>query len=44
MKTSVAIDESLIKWVDSLIGTKRFANRSHAIEYALQKLKESGVT
>lgn len=41
IKTSVALDEELIKWIDSLILTKRFANRTHAIEYALQKLRET---
>jgi len=40
-KTSVALDEDLLKWIDQQIRTKRFANRTHAIEYALQKLKES---
>lgn len=44
LKTSVAIDEDLLKWIDKLIKTKRFANRSHAVEYALQKLQENGVT
>jgi Arc/MetJ-type ribon-helix-helix transcriptional regulator len=40
LKTSVAIDEDLLKWVDSEIKTKRFASRSHAIEYCLQNLKK----
>jgi Arc/MetJ-type ribon-helix-helix transcriptional regulator len=42
LKTSVALDEELLEWVDSLIETKRFANRTHAIEFALQRLRESG--
>jgi Arc/MetJ-type ribon-helix-helix transcriptional regulator len=42
LKTSVALDEELLKWVDDLIKTKRFANRTHAIEFALQHLRESG--
>lgn len=41
IKTSIALDEELIEWIDSLILTKRFANRTHAIEYALQKLREN---
>jgi Arc/MetJ-type ribon-helix-helix transcriptional regulator len=41
VKTSIALDPDMITWIDSQIKTKRFANRSHAIEYALQKLKES---
>jgi Arc/MetJ-type ribon-helix-helix transcriptional regulator len=40
VKTSIALDEDLIAWIDKMVSTKRFANRTHAIEYALQKLKE----
>jgi len=40
VKTSIALDSDLLKWIDSEIETKRFANRTHAIEYALQKLKD----
>jgi len=39
-KTSIALDEELLKWIDKQVESKRFANRTHAIEYALQKLKE----
>lgn len=42
IKTSVSLDEELLSWVDSLISSKRFANRTHAIEYALQRLREQG--
>jgi len=41
LKTSIALDEDLLKWIDQQIKTRRFANRTHAIEYALQRLKES---
>jgi Arc/MetJ-type ribon-helix-helix transcriptional regulator len=27
-------------WVDAMIEKKRFANRTHAVEYALQRLRE----
>jgi Arc/MetJ-type ribon-helix-helix transcriptional regulator len=40
LKTSVALDSDLLKWIDSQIEKKRFANRTHAIEFALQQLKE----
>jgi Arc/MetJ-type ribon-helix-helix transcriptional regulator len=40
IKTSIAIDEELLSWIDKLIDSKRFANRTHAIEYALQRLRE----
>lgn len=39
IKTSVALDEDLLKWVDAQIEKRIFANRTHAIEYALQQLK-----
>lgn len=40
IKTSITIDEDLLSWIDKLIESKRFANRTHAIEYALQRLRE----
>ncbi|MCX9012254.1 MAG: ribbon-helix-helix domain-containing protein [Candidatus Methanoperedens sp.] len=40
IKTSIALDEDLLKWVDMQIEKKRFANRTHAIEFALQQLVE----
>lgn len=41
IKTSIALDEDLLKWIDTQIKTRRFANRTHAIEYALERLRES---
>jgi hypothetical protein len=41
VKTSVAIDSELVKWIDRLIKSKRFANRSHAVEFALKQLQQS---
>ena len=40
IKTSIAIDQDLILWIDQMVKKKRFANRTHAVEYALQRLKE----
>jgi Arc/MetJ-type ribon-helix-helix transcriptional regulator len=40
-KTSVTLDDALLGWVDKEIEKKRFANRTHAIEFALQQLKDS---
>jgi len=40
IKTSIALDEDLLKWVDKRIKNKTFANRTHAIEYALQTIME----
>jgi Arc/MetJ-type ribon-helix-helix transcriptional regulator len=42
VKTSIALDEDLVAWVDKMVKSKRFANRTHAIEYALQRLREEG--
>jgi Arc/MetJ-type ribon-helix-helix transcriptional regulator len=39
IKTSVTIDEDLVKWIDGEINKKRFANRSHAVEFALYHIK-----
>jgi Arc/MetJ-type ribon-helix-helix transcriptional regulator len=41
IKTSASIDKELLKWLDGEIEKMRFASRSHGINYALQKLKES---
>jgi len=32
IKTSIALDEDLLKWVDIQIEKRRFANRTHAVE------------
>jgi len=39
-KISVTIEKRLVEWIDKEIGTLRFRNRSHAVEYAIAKLKE----
>ncbi len=41
VKTSIALDKDLLRWVDQEIEKRRFANRTHAIEFALQQLKNS---
>jgi len=41
LRLQVTVREDLVKWIDQEIETLRFANRSHAIEYALTQLKES---
>jgi Arc/MetJ-type ribon-helix-helix transcriptional regulator len=40
-KMSVTIDVELIKWIEQQVKKQRFRNKSHAVEYALVKLKES---
>ena len=39
-KFSVSVEEDLFKWLDSEIKNKRFASRSHGIEFALNELKK----
>ena len=40
IKISVALSPEILEWVDEQIENRIFANRSHAIEYALFKLKK----
>lgn len=44
VKTSVALDSELLAWLDSQVKTRRFATRTHAIEYLVQKDKEEHET
>jgi len=39
-KTSISLDEEQLNWIDSQIKTKRFASVSHAVEYALERLRQ----
>jgi len=42
IKTSVTLSEEIVKWIDEQIKTKKFASRSHAIEYCVyQVMKKS---
>ncbi len=40
-KFSISVDSDLCKWLDSEIKTRRFASRSHGIEYALEMLRKT---
>jgi len=40
LKTSIALDEDYLKWIEKEIAKKRFASVSHAVEYALEQLKQ----
>lgn len=40
--TNLTIDEDLLAWVDTNIDTKRFGSRSHAVNYALSRIKAQG--
>ena len=41
-KMTVTVDPEIIEWLDEKVESKRFRNRSHAVEYYLwqQKKKE----
>ena len=41
VKVTATIDKELITWIDEEVEKRRFRNRSHAIEYAIAKLKET---
>jgi Arc/MetJ-type ribon-helix-helix transcriptional regulator len=40
-RLQVTIREDLVRWIDQGVEKLKFANRSHAIEFALLKLKET---
>jgi Arc/MetJ-type ribon-helix-helix transcriptional regulator len=39
-RISVAVDKEFLTWIDQMTEKRVFANRSHAIQRALLKLKE----
>ena len=39
-RLSVTVSPSILKWIDEQVEKKHFADRSHAVEYSLQKTKE----
>jgi Arc/MetJ-type ribon-helix-helix transcriptional regulator len=41
VKVTASIKEDLVNWIDKEIDKSRFASRTHAVEYALTKLKEA---
>ncbi|HPT36669.1 MAG TPA: hypothetical protein PLZ44_00120 [Methanothrix sp.] len=41
VKVTASIKRDLVDWVDKEVDKSRFASRTHAMEYALTKLKEA---
>ena len=44
-RITITVDKDLLKWIDSMVDEKVFANRSHAIEFLIKKKmdeKEAG--
>ena len=40
-KMSVTVEKELVEWIDKQVKTQRFRNRSHAVELALMRFRES---
>jgi Arc/MetJ-type ribon-helix-helix transcriptional regulator len=40
VKVTASIKGDLVDWIDKEVDKSRFASRTHALEYALTKLKE----
>lgn len=43
VKVSFSIDQETLKWIDDQLKTKKFRNRSHIVEYAIEQLKTQKV-
>ena len=39
-KIPISIDPELVKWIEAEVKKKRFASRSHAIEFAVNELRK----
>jgi len=40
VKLTISINPEVVKWVDEQVKRGHFADRSHAVQYALLKVKE----
>ncbi len=40
-RVTITVDQKYLEWIDEQIKKKRFANRSHGFEYAVQKLMDA---
>lgn len=40
IRTSVTLDDEIIKWIDEQIKKKKFASRSHAVEYCIYQIMQ----
>ncbi len=40
-RIAITVSSDLLKWVDQKVKETTFANRSHAVEHALTKLREA---
>ena len=40
-RVTITLDKNLLAWLDSRVGDKTFANRSHAVEYLVRRRMDS---
>jgi len=40
-RATITVEQKYLEWIDEQIAAKRFANRSHGFEYAVQKLMQA---
>jgi Arc/MetJ-type ribon-helix-helix transcriptional regulator len=40
VKVTASMHGDLVNWIDEQVTSRRFASRTHALEYAVHKLKE----
>jgi len=40
VKLTVTVQHDLMQWIDEEVGKGHFADRSHAVQYSLMKVKE----
>lgn len=41
-QVTITLPQEILDWIDQEIASKRFANRSHAIEYSVFKVMKEG--
>jgi len=39
-RITISLDKDLLLWIDAQVQSKRFAHRSHALEYLMQQSNE----
>ncbi len=39
-RITITLDKELLKWIDEQVSNKKFANRSHALEFLIAKKQE----
>jgi len=39
VKVTASMDAELVEWMDKEVETRRFASRTHALEFAISRLK-----